>query len=48
MRHEHFVDPVTMKNGRYMPPEKPGYSVEMKPESLEVYEFPAGGVWASR
>jgi L-fuconate dehydratase len=46
--HEHFVDPVTMKNGHYMPPEMPGYSIEMKPESLDEYEFPKGKVWASR
>jgi L-fuconate dehydratase len=35
--HEHFLDPVRMKNGRYMPPSKPGYSIQMKPESLETY-----------
>lgn len=46
--HEHFVDPVTMKSGRYMPPEEPGYSIEVKPASLDEHEFPAGGVWASR
>ena len=46
--HEHFIDPVTMKNGHYMPPEMPGYSIEMKPESLDMYEFPNGEVWASR
>ncbi len=46
--HEHFVDPVTMKNGHYMPPEMPGYSIQMKPQSLDEYEFPAGKVWASR
>ncbi len=46
--HEHFVDPVTMKNGHYMPPERPGYSIEMKPESLDEYEFPDGKAWASR
>ena len=45
--HEHFVDPVTMKNGHYMPPERPGYSGEIKPESLDKYEFPAGEVWVS-
>src|SRR5439155_1527714 len=28
--HEHFVDPVTIRGGRYMPPSKPGYSVQMK------------------
>jgi L-fuconate dehydratase len=45
--HEHFLDPVTVRNGRYMPPEAPGYSIEMKPESLDEHEFPAGMVWAS-
>lgn len=40
--HEHFVDPVRMKNGRYMPPDTPGYSIEMKPESLDEFEFPSG------
>jgi L-fuconate dehydratase len=43
--HEHFVDPVRMKNGRYMPPQSPGYSITMKPESLERYEFPGGLAW---
>ena len=46
--HEHFVDPVTMKNGNYMPPGRPGYSIEMKPESLDMYEFPTGEVWSDR
>jgi L-fuconate dehydratase len=43
--HEHFVDPVTIRGGRYMPPTTPGYSVTMKPESLLQYEFPDGTVW---
>jgi L-fuconate dehydratase len=43
--HEHFVYPVKMKKGRYMPPMDPGYSIEMKPESLEYYEFPNGEAW---
>jgi L-fuconate dehydratase len=38
--HEHFFDPVRMVNGHYMPPEKPGYSIEMKPESLTKYAYP--------
>ena len=44
--HEHFIDPVVMKHGRYMPPKRPGYSIEMKPESLDRHEFPNGVVWA--
>lgn len=42
--HEHFLDPVKIQNGAYMPPVKPGYSIEMKPESLEAYEFPGGRI----
>jgi len=45
--HEHFVYPVVMKNGRYMPPGAPGYSITMKPESLEEYDFRTGPVWAA-
>lgn len=40
--HEHFIDPVRMKNGRYMPPTVPGYSIEMKAASLDEFEFPSG------
>jgi L-fuconate dehydratase len=44
--HEHFFDPVRMKNGRYMPPIAPGYSITMRPESLAEYEFPNGAAWS--
>src|SRR2546427_3116755 len=44
--HEHFVDPVTIRGGRYMPPTRPGYSIEMKPESLREYAFPGGAAWS--
>ena len=43
--HEHFIDPVVMRAGRYMPPQAPGYSITMKSESLEQYAFPNGGAW---
>jgi L-fuconate dehydratase len=43
--HEHFVDPVKIENGRYAAPTLPGYSIEMKPESLEEYGFPNGAAW---
>jgi L-fuconate dehydratase len=45
--HEHFLDPVQIKNGRYIPPTRPGYSIEMKPETLTSYAFPHGPVWTS-
>ncbi|MEA2575409.1 MAG: L-fuconate dehydratase [Chloroflexia bacterium] len=44
--HEHFLDPVVIRNGRYMPPTAPGYSITMRPESLDAYEFPQGAQWA--
>jgi L-fuconate dehydratase len=43
--HEHFLCPVVIAVGRYMPPEEPGYSAEMKPESLETHRFPTGAAW---
>ena len=46
--HEHFVHPVVIKDGRYMPPEAPGYSIEMKRESLDHYSFPDGAAWQER
>lgn len=35
--HEHFIDPCVIRNAAYMPPRAPGFSIEMKPESLERY-----------
>jgi L-fuconate dehydratase len=43
--HEHFVDPVRIARGRYLPPLRPGYSGEMKRESREEFEFPNGKAW---
>lgn len=44
--HEHMVYPVRMENGHYMPPIAPGYSITMKPESLDEFEFPNGPAWS--
>jgi L-fuconate dehydratase len=43
--HEHFLDPVRIAKGRYMPPAAPGYSSIMRPESLKGYQFPNGQAW---
>ena len=45
--HEHFLDPVVIRNGRYMPPTVAGYSITMKEESLTAHAFPDGSVWRS-
>lgn len=43
--HDHFLDPVIIKNGAYMPPKLAGYSITMKEQSLIDYEFPKGKIW---
>lgn len=43
--HNHFVDPVVIRNARYMPPSKPGYSVKIKEQSKKDYTFPTGKIW---
>lgn len=43
--HEHFLDPVRMNGARYMPPSRPGFSIEMKSDSLDRYEYPNGEAW---
>lgn len=45
--HEHFYEPVVIKNGAYMPPKLPGYSITMKSQSIEDYNFPNGIIWRS-
>jgi len=45
--HEHFVDPVRLRGGRYVAPDRPGYSAEIRRESLERYVFPTGQAWSA-
>ena len=44
--HEHFVDPVVVKDGRYRTPTAPGFSAEMHPETLVAYTYPDGSIWS--
>ncbi|KAA3510564.1 L-fuconate dehydratase [Agrobacterium rosae] len=37
--HEHFIEPCDIKDAAYMPPKMAGFSIEMKPESIEAYLF---------
>lgn len=37
--HEHFLDPCVIRDAAYMPPTRAGYSIEMKPETLEAFRF---------
>ena len=37
--HEHFLDPCTIRNAAYMPPQMAGFSIEMKEQSRKDYLF---------
>ena len=43
--HEHFIYPVRMRRGRYLLPEEPGYSIDVKSDSLAEFAFPGGTFW---
>ncbi|WP_410816917.1 enolase C-terminal domain-like protein [Micromonospora sp. 050-3] len=43
--HEHFLDPVVIKDGHYVAPSAPGFSAAMRPESLATYAYPDGPAW---
>ncbi|KAJ6217609.1 hypothetical protein RDWZM_008766 [Blomia tropicalis] len=45
---EHFHFPAKCEQGRYLVPEQPGYSAQMKDSSIEEYEFPNGPYWTKR
>ena len=44
--HDHFLDPVVIREGHYMAPTAPGFSAAMRPESIARYTFPDGAFWA--
>ena len=43
--HEHFVNPAVVTAGRYQAPSAPGFSTELRPESVAEFAFPAGPAW---
>jgi L-fuconate dehydratase len=45
--HEHFVDPAVVRGGRYLAPTAPGFSSQLRAESLVGYRFPDGPAWAA-
>jgi L-fuconate dehydratase len=46
--HEHFVEPVRIERGRYVPPRAPGAGAQMRPESVADYLYPTGPRWRDR
>ncbi|XP_012534716.1 mitochondrial enolase superfamily member 1 [Monomorium pharaonis] len=47
-QHEHFMDPVCIRNACYMPPMHPGYSTKLKEESIREYVYPEGTRWKNK
>jgi L-fuconate dehydratase len=43
--HEHFENPVVVEKGRYVAPLAPGFSAQMRPQTLQTYVFPDGPGW---
>jgi L-fuconate dehydratase len=44
--HEHFVTPVHIRNGHYLLPQEPGYSIQIREESLIRFAYPTGEAWS--
>jgi L-fuconate dehydratase len=45
--HEHFLDPVHIRAGRYAAPTAPGFSAQMHPAAIATYTYPHGMFWAA-
>ncbi len=45
--HEHFVDPVVVRDGRYRAPTAPGMGAEIVAASRADYRFPDGTRWTA-
>jgi L-fuconate dehydratase len=43
--HEHFLDPVVIRDGHYEAPVRPGFSAELAAETLTGFRFPSGKIW---
>ncbi len=45
--HEHFVHPAEVRNGRYVAPTAPGFSITMHPSSIRAFSYPLGPEWSA-
>ena len=46
--HEHFETPCEIRDGHYLAPQAPGFSVKMKATSVTDHTFPGGRIWRER
>jgi L-fuconate dehydratase len=45
--HEHFVDPVRIRGGRYLAPTAPGMSAQIVDAALTAFRYPDGPEWSA-
>ncbi|WP_327433837.1 L-fuconate dehydratase [Streptomyces sp. NBC_01236] len=45
--HDHFLDPVVIREGHYTAPAAPGFSAAMRPGSIAEFTYPGGTFWAA-
>ncbi|WP_024754477.1 L-fuconate dehydratase [Streptomyces exfoliatus] len=45
--HQHFVEPVVIRDGHYSAPLAPGFSATMREESIAEYRYPDGTFWVA-
>jgi L-fuconate dehydratase len=45
--HQHFVDPVVIRDGHYVAPTTPGLGARIHVESIAAYRYPDGPQWAA-
>ncbi|MCJ1676639.1 L-fuconate dehydratase [Streptomyces sp. APSN-46.1] len=45
--HQHFIDPVVIRDGHYTAPLAPGFSATMRAESIAEYLYPDGRFWVA-
>ena len=43
--HDHFVEPVRIRNGRYLVPLAPGGGARLRADSIAEFSFPDGPAW---
>jgi L-fuconate dehydratase len=43
--HEHFRHPALVRDGHYVVPDAPGYSVDLWPDSYAALTWPDGSAW---
>ncbi|HEY9373589.1 L-fuconate dehydratase [Streptomyces sp.] len=45
--HQHFTEPVVIRDGHYAAPLAPGFSAAMRAESMAEYRYPDGTFWVA-